>query len=137
MNQLMNMERVRKVEKVRSPAAPQRKKESLAEDPDDAIAITATQRLRSSHNMELKRILCEVCTGILTIRGRVSSYYLKQLAQELVRPLAGVNRIVNDLEIVDIHNKSHETAAQQKQFVKQMETKNVLYFELGRVKENE
>lgn len=69
--------------------------------------------LHSSHNMELKRVLCEVRTGTLNIRGQVSSYYYKQLAQELVRPIAGVERIVNHLmvnhlEVVDFYNRSRE-----------------------------
>jgi osmotically-inducible protein OsmY len=137
MNQLMNLERVRKVETVRRIAAKRKNEQSIAELPEDEMAIAAMHRLRSSHNMELKRILCEVRTGILTIRGRVHSYYLKQLAQELVRPVAGVNRIVNQLEVVDVPDKSHKAETQQKLFVKQMETKYVVNFELGRVKENE
>ena len=113
MNQLMNLARVRKVKLVRRLEAPRRRERPMAEHPDDTIATTAVQRLHSSHNMELKRVQCEVQTGTLNIRGQVSSYYLKQLAQELVRPVAGVDRIVNhitvnQLETVDVSNQSRE-----------------------------
>ena len=69
--------------------------------------------LRSRYNMEFKWVLCGLRTGNLNIRGQVSSYYFKQLAQELVRPIAGVERIVNHrmvnhLEVVDVSNCSRE-----------------------------
>jgi hypothetical protein len=113
MNQLMNLERVRKVKLVRRLEAPRRRERPMAKHPDDTIAIAALQRLHSSHNMELKRVQCELRTGTLNIRGQVSSYYLKQLAQELVRSIAGVERIVNHLivnhlEIVSVSNQSRE-----------------------------
>jgi osmotically-inducible protein OsmY len=34
------------------------------------------------------------------LRGRVNSYYLKQLAQETIRNVAGVEQIVNEIEVV-------------------------------------
>lgn len=99
MNHLMNLKRVRKVKLAQGLEAPRRRERLMAEHPDYTIAIAAVQRLHSSHNMELKRIQCEARTGTLNIRGQVSSYYLKQLAQELVRPIAGVDRIVNHIII--------------------------------------
>lgn len=113
MNQLMILEHVRKVKLVRRLETPRRHERLTAEHLDDTIAIAAVHRLHSSHNMELKRVLCEVRTGTLNIRGQVSSYYLKQVAQELVRPIAGVERIVNHLivnhlEVVDFYNRSRE-----------------------------
>jgi len=113
MNQLMNLELVRKVNIDRRLDAPRRHERLTAEHLDDTIAIAAVQRLHSSHNTELKRVLCEVRTGTHNIRGQVSTYYYKQLAQELVRPIAGVERIVNHLmvnhrEVVDIYNRSRE-----------------------------
>jgi hypothetical protein len=38
--------------------------------------------------------------GVAVLRGRVPSYYLKQLAQESVRRLDGTCVIVNELEVV-------------------------------------
>jgi hypothetical protein len=47
----------------------------------------------------LRRVSCEYRDGILTLRGRLPSYYLKQVAQEAVAPVAGVDRIVNCIEV--------------------------------------
>ncbi|MCU0962110.1 MAG: BON domain-containing protein [Pirellulaceae bacterium] len=54
--------------------------------------------LRSSYN-ELRRVTGDFHEGILTLRGRVSSFYLKQVAQTLVQHLEGVERIVNRVEV--------------------------------------
>ena len=37
--------------------------------------------------------------GTLVLRGRVTSFYQKQLAQHAARRLPGVERIVNELEV--------------------------------------
>ncbi len=100
MNQLMTLERVDKVELVKSIIAPWRSNKTIVDAPCADIAIAALDRFRSCHNFELKRLLCEVRAGILTIRGQVSSYYVKQLAQETLRSLEGVIRIINRLEVV-------------------------------------
>lgn len=41
----------------------------------------------------------ETQDGEVTIRGTVSSYYQKQMAQESLRDLEGVNVVKNDLEV--------------------------------------
>ena len=62
---------------------------------------TAAIRLSTSGYAELKRVRCEfeLHGHLLTLRGRVSSYYLKQLAQEVVRMLDGVDQVVNLIEV--------------------------------------
>lgn len=72
------------------------------------IVIGALQRLRSCHNFELKRIHCTAHSGNLILRGQVSSYYLKQLAQEVLRSLNGVQRIVNNIEVIYVIMDSRE-----------------------------
>ena len=66
---------------------------------DDAIVLEARQRLCSRGFNELCRIECECEDGMLTLRGRLSSFYLKQLAQEALRPLRGMKVIVNSIEV--------------------------------------
>jgi osmotically-inducible protein OsmY len=63
-------------------------------------AEAAERRLRRSPYIELRLISCEVCDGVLTLRGRVPTYYLKQVAQYMVDGLPGVQKIDNDLEVV-------------------------------------
>ncbi len=38
--------------------------------------------------------------GVLTIRGRLTSFYLKQVLQTLLRDLDGVNQINNQVDVV-------------------------------------
>ncbi len=57
------------------------------------------QRIKSSKYSAVRSIQCEVREGILYLSGQVSSYYLKQLAQEAVRSIEGVGRISNCVEV--------------------------------------
>ena len=36
----------------------------------------------------------------VVLTGRVETYYQKQMAQESLRPITGIRRIVNDLEVI-------------------------------------
>jgi len=63
------------------------------------IVQAAQLRFKSSKYSEIRSLECEFSEGILFLRGRVSSYYLKQLAQEVVRSLEGIEKIVNDVEV--------------------------------------
>ena len=64
------------------------------------VTCTAKQRFRRSHYLEINRIECEFRDGQLCLHGRVSSYFMKQSAQELVRSIDGVRAIQNDIEVV-------------------------------------
>jgi osmotically-inducible protein OsmY len=50
--------------------------------------------------MPLRNVSCSYYNGALVLTGRVSSYYQKQIAQTLVAALDGVNRIINNLEVI-------------------------------------
>ena len=63
------------------------------------IQTEVQTRLRNSGYHELHRVSCEFHEGVLTLRGCVSSYYLKQLAQELIRHLDGAEEVNNRLEV--------------------------------------
>ena len=36
----------------------------------------------------------------MTLRGRLPTYYLKQLAQHLIAEIKGVRRIINEIEVL-------------------------------------
>jgi hypothetical protein len=55
--------------------------------------------LRKSSYLGLRCVYCEACEGVLVLHGRVSSFYLKQLAQELVRRIEGWHTIENKVEV--------------------------------------
>jgi osmotically-inducible protein OsmY len=57
-------------------------------------------RLRRSGYLALRDVTCEVQAGIARLRGRLPSYYLKQMAQAIVADVEGVRRVVNLIEVV-------------------------------------
>lgn len=61
----------------------------------------ARQRLQESPYACLRRVRCECHEGVVTLHGRVASYFLKQMAQEAVRRLAGAEEIANRIEVVE------------------------------------
>ena len=63
------------------------------------IAEVAMERLRNSPYQDMRRISCECKHGILSLRGRLFSFYEKQIAQETVARIAGVTQVVNDVEV--------------------------------------
>ena len=64
------------------------------------VQAEAQSRLRKSGYHELCLVSCDFHEGVLTLRGCVSSFYLKQVAQELIRRLDGVEEVNNRLEVV-------------------------------------
>ena len=61
-----------------------------------AIRSSVERRLQRSGYTALSRVCCEFQTesGVLHLRGAVPSYYLKQVAQELVVDLEGVRSLI-------------------------------------------
>ena len=66
----------------------------------NGITHDAQQCIKNSKNFEVGLVECEFCEGMLFLRGRVSSFHLKQLAQEVVRSLDGIECIVNHVEVI-------------------------------------
>jgi hypothetical protein len=64
------------------------------------IAEVARAALRRSSYCELRDVECDFSGGILTLRGRVSSYHLKQIAQASVANVPGVVEVHNRVEVV-------------------------------------
>lgn len=58
------------------------------------------QRLRAAGHQNLRQIECECRDGIVVLRGRVSSYYAKQLAQSVLLIDPTVQTIENLIEVV-------------------------------------
>ena len=64
------------------------------------LANAAQQLLANYRYLAWGDLYCtEETNGILSIRGKVYSYYHKQLAQEIVRRIKGVQRIDNQLTV--------------------------------------
>jgi len=66
---------------------------------EQSVLAEARGRLQKSTYLSLRRISCEYLHGLLTIRGEVPTYYLKQLAQTLLGTLDGVAEVNNLLRV--------------------------------------
>ncbi|MFH1267255.1 MAG: hypothetical protein ABIK89_16125 [Planctomycetota bacterium] len=73
-----------------------------ADCPDAAsqrIVVEIRRRLCSTGHHVLRLIEPEVCDGAVVLRGRVPTYYLKQLAQSVLLTDRLVETIVNLIEV--------------------------------------
>jgi osmotically-inducible protein OsmY len=74
---------------------------ALTSSPEIASGPLAEARRRflTADYVELHRIECHVDDDVLTLRGIVPRYYLKQRAFHVVANLAGVRQISNDIHV--------------------------------------
>jgi osmotically-inducible protein OsmY len=87
------------------------------------VEAEAQSRLRESGYHQLSVVSCDFHEGVLTLRGKVSSFYLKQVAQTLIRRLQRVAEVNNRLEVAAAVNcamedRSHAQTAQRKNAVR-------------------
>jgi hypothetical protein len=85
---------------VLNPASAERVTETL--NPQPAPADLAERCLRRHPYRALKNISCDWFDGVLVLRGCLPTYYLKQIAQEAVASLEGVERIDNQIQVVGV-----------------------------------
>ena len=69
------------------------------EDRRIGVADLAESRLRRNGYLCLSNISCQYDDGVMLLRGHVPTYYLKQLAQEVVAEVEGVSKIVNEIDV--------------------------------------
>jgi len=65
-----------------------------------AMGRAAEEILRHSAYLELRNVSCDFHEGVLTLRGKVHSYHLKQMAQTLLCEFEGVLELNNQLDVV-------------------------------------
>lgn len=76
------------------------KKDSSGRFASYEVARAAKARLRTMPYPSVRKVSCECDEqGVLFLRGRLGSYYQKQLAQEAVARLPGVTQVVNQTEV--------------------------------------
>jgi osmotically-inducible protein OsmY len=61
------------------------------------VARLVEIRLQETAHSALALVTCEFDDGVMTLRGEVPSFYLKQLAQTIARRTQGVNHVVNHI----------------------------------------
>jgi hypothetical protein len=62
--------------------------------------------LRGNPYLALKNVTCDYRDGVLVLRGCLPSYYLKQIAQEVVGRLKGVDAIDNQIQVMTSASRS-------------------------------
>jgi hypothetical protein len=69
--------------------------------PEPALTLSeeAERRLRNVPHLAMKNLTCNHKGAVLVLEGCLPTYYLKQVAQEAVAALAGVERIDNQIEV--------------------------------------
>ncbi|MCA9266232.1 MAG: BON domain-containing protein [Planctomycetales bacterium] len=78
-------------ERIQSPSSPQRV----------AVERLAIAELRKSNYPAVRLLSVHYFKGVLTLRGTVPSFYQKQVAQTIVRPVLGVGMLLNNKLQVD------------------------------------
>ena len=69
--------------------------------PATSVVEAAERLLRQSPYFFLKGLSCHFDGGVLTLRGTVPMWQLKQFAESIVARAEGVRQIVNQVEIFD------------------------------------
>ena len=68
----------------------------------DQVSHEARRRLDSSGYRELGVLSCDYHEGVLFLRGTVSCFYHKQLAQEIVKQTPEIEVVMNLIEVQSI-----------------------------------
>jgi osmotically-inducible protein OsmY len=63
------------------------------------LSATVKDRLLSSPYMLVRQVSVRCEQGVVRLRGRLPSFYQKQLAQAAVRDLEGVSQVINEIEV--------------------------------------
>ena len=69
--------------------------------PGRSVEELAERRLRESPYYFLKQISCHYSAGVLTLRGVVPLWQLRQFAESIVARVEGVRSIENEVEVFD------------------------------------
>jgi len=88
---LLTRERKRLVDSAKQPVSSPSEKE--------VVEGNVRSKLQGSCYQQVQCVSCEFHEGVLTLRGRVSSYYLKQIVQTLVLGMDGVDEVNNRVEV--------------------------------------
>jgi hypothetical protein len=66
---------------------------------DDSLRTAAMSLLQSSGYAALRGLRCEVTDSVVIVQGVVPSYFLKQMAQTVIRRLDGIETVRNLVEV--------------------------------------
>ncbi len=55
--------------------------------------------IQGSPHIAGHQVFCQEESGIVVLHGRVDSFFQKQMAQETLKKLEGVEKVINELEV--------------------------------------
>jgi osmotically-inducible protein OsmY len=67
---------------------------------DLCLAERVERALHSTRYRSLRGVEVSVCSQLVILRGRVPSYYMKQLVQAVAMEVAGVRELRNEVQVV-------------------------------------
>jgi osmotically-inducible protein OsmY len=67
-----------------------------------AMQARIQMQLRQAPYLALRQVVCEIRDGVLLLRGRVPSYYMKQVAQSIVHCVESTLEIHNQLDVLPL-----------------------------------
>ena len=76
--------------------------ETTFSTPFHDVTEKARARLRRSPYLPVRSLSCEFDRGVLRLRGSLTSFYQKQLAQEAMAGLSDVEEIVNEVAVISV-----------------------------------
>lgn len=68
--------------------------------PSSPLEARVRQSLHDSPYRQLQNVRCHCSDGAVRLIGTLPSFFMKQMAQETVRRIAGVNQIENQVHVV-------------------------------------
>ena len=55
--------------------------------------------IKGNPHLSRHQVFCQEQSGIVVLHGRVGSFFQKQMAQETLKGLRGVEKIINELQV--------------------------------------
>src|SRR5262245_59082288 len=84
---------------------------SSADSADSELKRRVRTFLSTQHRPGLRKLEVEVSKGTVTLRGRVATFYEKQLSGQLARRVAGVVRLVDDVIVNEVRLDRRQAGA--------------------------
>lgn len=63
------------------------------------LRVRVDSAIKDSPHLAGHQVFCQEESGIVVLHGRVNSFYQKQMAQEALRKLHGIEKVINELEV--------------------------------------
>lgn len=70
-----------------------------SQDPGWELMHRVDSAIRQNPHLNGHQVFCQHEQGIVVLHGRVKSFFQKQMAQEALKHLEGVEKVINELEV--------------------------------------